>query len=316
MENNLVAEIVNMDSKQENNDKNSQEVFVSIKKTPVFINPHSGSAQRLMPILKRYREVALQPITPNTLPQLIKAEIALGERRVIVCGGDGTLALAANYLVGTDTALAIIPGGTLNHFASYVGIPDDPERALEMALYSPNRTKIDVGLVNKHLFLNTSSVGAYVHFVRTRDYLERSMSYLSASILAAMKRLIKLRSAKLYFNSVKVRTPLAFVGVRERDLVFPALGKEVPNGRKGLHVIIIKTENRWDMIRLVFNAVMRGIDPLQKARKVDSRMVESIEIDNHSRKHSIYVALDGELTLQKTPLKYSYIKEGLSVVVA
>lgn len=304
-----------MDSKKEDSSRKNQEIFVSIKKIPIFVNPHSGSAQRLIPILKRYREVAIQPISPSTLPELVQAEIAAGEDRVIVCGGDGTLSLAAQHLAGTPSALAIIPGGTLNHFATYLGIPTDPHQALALALKSNHFAAVDVGYVNKRLFLNTSSVGSYVRFVRTRDYLERYMSYLPASILAGGRRLLRLRSSRLFFNTVKIRTPLAFIGVRERELSFPSLGKELEQGQHGLHVIIVKVETRWEMIRLAFNAIIRGISPLQKAKQLESRIVEQIEIDNHHRKRGIYVALDGELTLQKTPLQYSYVKDALRVVL-
>ncbi|WP_020559774.1 diacylglycerol/lipid kinase family protein [Thiofilum flexile] len=291
------------------------EILLAIKKIPVFINLNSGSAKHLLPILKRFREVSIQPITPATLPDLIKAEIAAGEDRVIICGGDGTLALAANHLAGSNTALAVLPGGTLNHFAHYLGIPTDVKQALSIALHSQAMDTVDVGCVNNRLFLNTSSVGTYVRFVRTRDYLERYMGYRSASVLAAIRRLVRLRSSRLFFNAEKVRTPLAFIGLRERELSFPSLGKELEQGAHGLHVIILKVETRWEMIRLMFNIIVRGLDPLQKARKVDSRMLESVEIDNHYRKRSIYVALDGELTLQNTPLKYHYIKNGLKVVI-
>lgn len=290
-------------------------VLPAIHKTPVFINPKSGSAERIIKILENYREVGIQPITPKTLPQLLKAEIDAGYDRVIVCGGDGTLALAAHHVAKTKTALAVLPGGTLNHFAQHLGLPTDIEAALEIALKSPNITEVDVGYVNNRLFLNTSSVGNYVRFVRTRDYLERYTGYLTASVVAGVRRLIRLRSSRLYFEGEKVRSPLAFIGVKERELSFPALGQKLEEGEHGLHVIVVRAESRWEMIRLTFNAMIGGIDPLKKAKQVDSYMVEEIEIDNHHTKKSIYVALDGEITLQKTPLHYYYARNALKVVL-
>src|SRR5580700_4765504 len=44
---------------------------------------------------------------------------------VVAGGGDGTINAVAGALVGTNTALGVLPIGTLNHFAKDVGIPLD-----------------------------------------------------------------------------------------------------------------------------------------------------------------------------------------------
>jgi diacylglycerol kinase family enzyme len=45
---------------------------------------------------------------------------------------------------------------------------------------------VDLGRVNGHPILNTSSVGVYVDFVRRRELLERRLRYRAASVGAAL----------------------------------------------------------------------------------------------------------------------------------
>ncbi|MEU1621079.1 diacylglycerol kinase family protein [Streptomyces sp. NPDC005722] len=66
---------------------------------------------------------------------------------VVACGGDGTVRACAEPLLGTDTALAIVPCGTGNLLARNLDLPLDPAAALERAL--AGRTgRIDVGRVH------------------------------------------------------------------------------------------------------------------------------------------------------------------------
>jgi diacylglycerol kinase (ATP) len=67
-----------------------------------------------------------------------------GRSLVIVCGGDGTINEALNGLVGSQTALAVIPAGTANVWAKEVGIPRQPLAALEVAIRGQAK-RIDLG---------------------------------------------------------------------------------------------------------------------------------------------------------------------------
>ncbi|WP_326578650.1 phosphatase PAP2 family protein [Actinacidiphila glaucinigra] len=70
-----------------------------------------------------------------------------GTALVVACGGDGTVRACAEPLLGTDTALAIVPCGTGNLLARNLRLPLDPAAALERALVG-RTTRIDVGRVH------------------------------------------------------------------------------------------------------------------------------------------------------------------------
>lgn len=89
---------------------------------------------------------------------LIKRAVKDGTPLIIVGGGDGTLSSAAEVLVNSESILGVLPMGTGNAFARDLGIPPDPERAIEI-LTTGKLARVDLGLANKKLFVNVATVG-------------------------------------------------------------------------------------------------------------------------------------------------------------
>jgi diacylglycerol kinase (ATP) len=81
-----------------------------------------------------------------------------GVGRVVAWGGDGTINEVAGPLVGTATALGIIPAGSGDGIACSLGLPLDTERALETALTGAVGA-IDVGFLGSRHFLNVGGIG-------------------------------------------------------------------------------------------------------------------------------------------------------------
>jgi len=77
---------------------------------------------------------------------------------VVAVGGDGTVNEVASGLMGTNTALGIIPNGSGNGFARHLDISTRMNRAIEM-LNSSEVINVDYGLVNDIPFFSTFGVG-------------------------------------------------------------------------------------------------------------------------------------------------------------
>ncbi|MCO8127703.1 diacylglycerol kinase family lipid kinase [Acidimicrobiia bacterium EGI L10123] len=98
---------------------------------------------------------------------------------VVVMGGDGTLNEAANGLVGTDTALGVLPGGSTNVFARTLGLPNDPVEATGVLLDALAKgciRRVGLGAVNGRCFLFHTGLGfdaAVVEQVERRSSLKR-----------------------------------------------------------------------------------------------------------------------------------------------
>lgn len=112
---------------------------------------------------------------------------------VVVCGGDGTVRACAEFLAGTEAAMAIVPCGTGNLLARNLGLPMDPVTALERALEGTS-AGIDVGRVTGDGLPESRfavMAGAGFDAAMVRDTSERLKARLgwAAYVIAAVRHL-------------------------------------------------------------------------------------------------------------------------------
>ncbi len=284
-----------------------------------YLNARGGTAKQAIAALREAEGFAVQRVAPERLADALRAEVARGTPRVLVAGGDGTLSAAAAVLVNTATELAILPAGTLNHFARDHGVPDDPIQALELARSGIARL-VDVGWLNDHLFLNTSSVGVYVSFVRVRERLERYVGYRLASLVAALNVIMRVRRFRVTLHADEQEraydTTLVFISVGQRTIGIrsPGARRSGKDSGKLLHILVPRpgTTLRSLARRYAFRgrgAHVIGADlPL-----ADGILAEWCTIE--LRRPLGRVALDGELVLLEAPLRYRIGHEALRVVL-
>jgi diacylglycerol kinase (ATP) len=168
----------------------------------IIYNPSAGRfpsgllAERAANVLRGYGwEIQLtQTESGEHVTTLSRRAADLGKDGIFVVGGDGTINLAVRGLVGSQTALGVLPGGTANVFAQELGLPGltwTRLMALEESAHRLGQGKIrlvDVGLAGSQPFLMWSGVGLdafVIHRIEPRQQWEKrfaNVAYAASTV--------------------------------------------------------------------------------------------------------------------------------------
>jgi len=101
--------------------------------------------------------------SPGEATAAARAAAAGGAQAVFALGGDGTVREVAAGLLGSATALGVLPAGTTNVVAIGLGLPGEP-RAAAAAMANAEQREMDVGLAGGEPFLMQATAGfdAYI----------------------------------------------------------------------------------------------------------------------------------------------------------
>lgn len=176
-------------------------------KIKVIINPQSknGRSRQLEGMLReKLADLALD-IERTSYPQhaTIIARRAAKDNfdTVVVAGGDGTINEVINGIVGTTTALGIIPTGTANDLAWHCRIPTDVAKACDVIL-DGHIQRVDVIRVNGWHYVTAGGIGLASDIAKTANTIGRNgrvgrllMQILGSKlyILAGLCQLLKKR---------------------------------------------------------------------------------------------------------------------------
>jgi len=109
-------------------------------------------------------EVPKSRFVPEQVEKLLKEGVEL----IFVWGGDGTVQRVIDAVAGVPVALAILPAGTANLFATNLRIPKDLEEAVKIGLNGDQR-QLDVGLINREHFGVMAGTGLDALMIRDAD---------------------------------------------------------------------------------------------------------------------------------------------------
>ncbi|MBT2387586.1 bifunctional phosphatase PAP2/diacylglycerol kinase family protein, partial [Streptomyces sp. ISL-11] len=225
-----------------------------------------------------------------------------------VFGGDGSVNAAAAVAHRYGLPLAVLPGGTFNHFAYDLGIESvaDAARAVEAG----EAVAVDMvrfGDGGSRWFLNTFSIGAYPELVRVRERWAPRVGAWPAGVLAAVHVLRTAQPETIRVNGRRRRVWMLFAGnctyrglglapVRRHDLADGVLDVRMVSG------------GRLARTRLLAAALSGGLkhSPVLRTARVRQLRISDIGPGTH-------LAYDGEIA--PAPAELFLRKENEALVV-
>jgi YegS/Rv2252/BmrU family lipid kinase len=142
--------------------------------------------------LEKYGITAAAACTtaPGDATRLARECAESGYELVVAVGGDGTINEVVNGLAGSETALGVIPAGTVNVFSLLMKLPSDLDGACRVLAEREIR-RVDLGKINHRYFLSMAGVGfdAFViHRVDSR--LKKAWGAIAYAVVAAVQYFI------------------------------------------------------------------------------------------------------------------------------
>ena len=256
-------------------------------------------------------ETSLETTTaPAHATELARDAARRGLDAVVACGGDGTVNEVTNGLARSETALAVVRGGTANVWAKEARLPRKPAAAVQLLAEGDVRT-VDLGLAGERYFLMMAGVGFDAAIVR------QVSSALKRRLGAASYLLHGLRTGLTYRS--KPADLLAEDGPISGHLYWLLLG----NTRNYAGVLNLTHQAQADdgqldlcllrqggLPRLAWIALWALLKRHHRRAHVLYRKVDSLEV----RTPGLPVQVDGDY-LAETPMRFSVAPGALRVVV-
>jgi diacylglycerol kinase family enzyme len=287
----------------------------------VIVNARSGNRSNL-DATDRLREafeargasVRIVPV-PNPLDIAVRAKEAATRGDIVVAaGGDGTVSAVAAAAVEAGATMGVLPMGTLNHFAKDLGLPLDREQAIA-AIAEGRFRDVDVAEVNGRIFVNNSSVGIYPRMLWEREAeQQRGRPKWVAFAIAVMRtwRRYRMVVARLVVDGKEtiVRTPFVFIGNNEYKAEGFDLGGRTTMDDGRLSIFLAPECGRFEFLSLPVRALTRR---LGGGAPFVGFSVDTLAID--VPRPRVSVAIDGEVAMMRSPLRYRIRPRALRVVV-
>ena len=284
-----------------------------------------------VPALQEHNVIWHVPDQPGDIVQLARdaAQAALTDGGLVVAaGGDGTINAVASAALLAGVPLGVVPMGTFNYFSREHGLALDPETAVQdmlQALKDGDLRPVQVGFVNRRMFVVNASVGLYTKMLAHREMASLRFGRSRwVAVAAAVWTLFRPSSGRRW--RVVMKTHRGADAVQEEHLVTTLFvgnnplqldrmglpqAQMVADGGK-LAVIMLKPQGRWAVARTVWNAATGQLD---KDNAVVSIACSELTVTPASwRPPQVKLAFDGEREWMAPPLHFRLSERPLWLV--
>ena len=250
----------------------------------------------------------------SNIAQLVRTALKDGAQIVVAGGGDGTINAVASELVGSAVPLGVLPLGTLNHFAKALSVPLSLNEAITN-VFTEEARDVDVGEVNGSVFLNNSGIGLYPRIVLDREASEKQgRAKWFASVQAATR---KLKNYHLMHVALKTdsgeqivrATPFLFIGNNKYETSGLGIGSRTRLDAGRLWISLAPEAGRLKLLVLAILAVVGRL------KEPHLEVLEAADLEVKMRQRRLEVAMDGEVRVLASPLRYRSLPKALRVIV-
>ncbi len=119
----------------------------------------------------------------------LEQAVASGADRLVVAGGDGSIAPVAAAAGRAGMLLALLPAGTANDFARRMGIPPQMGPAARLAARGTELKKLELGWMDDRPFVNVASAGLPGPAARTAKRWKQALGtlgYAAGALVAGL----------------------------------------------------------------------------------------------------------------------------------
>lgn len=275
-----------------------------MKKLLFIFNPHSGKAQiktQLLNIIDIFVKGGYEVTVRPTQAQFDAYETVISRGAdfdAIVCsGGDGTLNETIKGLMRLDRKIPLgyIPSGTMNDFASSLGISKDMSEAANKIIKGVC-ADVDVGSFNDEYFTYIAGFGTFTDVSYETPQNMKNMFGHLAYIMEGMRKIYSNKSLQSYHVTIKYDDI-----VIEDDFIFGMISNSTSvGGLKGLsgtdvllndgvfEGFLIKSPKNLIELQFTINSLLK--------RELDAKcfyFFKSSKVEFHTD-HDLPWTLDGE----------------------